>query len=249
MQYTELVKQFPFVNLSQIGASSLQDRTETKYALPAHLLPELFSRMLPHYQILEIDGRRINTYDTLYLDTPALDLYFSHHNNRSIRFKIRFRTYTESRLQFLEIKHKTNKDRTHKDRILLTNTSERITGPAADFLFCSSGWKAESLVPTARIGYSRITFIGKEKGERITFDVDMNCNGFGQQADFSKLVVAEMKQLRSGRCAFKDIVRGMYIREGSLSKYCMSMISLQPRLKANNFKAQMMRINQITHAS
>ena len=249
MQPAELVKLFSSLHLREIEASSLQNRRETKYALHARLLPELFSRMLPHYQVLEIDGRRVNAYDTLYLDTPALHLYFEHHQGRGNRCKIRFRTYTESKLQFLEIKHRTNKDRTYKDRLLLTNFSERLEGPAAGFLISNSAWKPGALVPTARIRYSRITFIGIESGERITLDLNLHFSGFGGSHTTGDLVIAELKQLRKAHCPFTNIAAEMHLRDGALSKYCHALTSLQPGLKANNFKAQLTRINQIAHVS
>jgi len=69
-----------------------------------------------YYRILDINGVRQNQYDSIYFDTPDLDLYHLHHNDRKNRFKIRYRKYVDSNLSFFELKMKNNKYRTIKKR-------------------------------------------------------------------------------------------------------------------------------------
>ena len=75
------------------------------------------------YKVLEIDGRRIFNYKTIYLDTHEYMMYLQHHNNKLNRYKIRIREYSDTSSKYLEIKFKTNTDRTVKDRIKLTKES------------------------------------------------------------------------------------------------------------------------------
>ena len=44
-------------------------------------------------------------------------MYLKHHNNKLNRYKIRFREYVDNDEKFLEVKYKTNTERTIKDRI------------------------------------------------------------------------------------------------------------------------------------
>jgi hypothetical protein len=54
---------------------TLLHRTDTKYLLSEGQLYRALNRLTEHYQILEIDGRRVHRYRTLYLDTQELALY------------------------------------------------------------------------------------------------------------------------------------------------------------------------------
>jgi hypothetical protein len=51
-------------------------------------------------------------YETTYLDTEGREMFMAHQNGRTVREKIRVRTYKDSGLTFLEVKNK-NKQRTH----------------------------------------------------------------------------------------------------------------------------------------
>ncbi len=62
-------------------------------------------------------GKRLNHYRTLYFDTPDFELYLLHVNGRADRYKVRSREYTDTHLSYLEVKHRTPKDRTIKERL------------------------------------------------------------------------------------------------------------------------------------
>ena len=55
-------------------------------------------------------------------------------------------------------------------------------------------------------------------------------------------MIAEVKSERMIALKFNEIMKKHKIRSGSLSKYCLGLISLNPKLKQNNFK---MMLNQI----
>src|ERR1700749_1249511 len=95
----------------------LMNRTDTKFTFTSAQLEMVLSEVLENYFILEVDGKRISRYRTLYYDTFNYNLYTKHHNGELNGYKIRHRTYVESEIGFLEIKFKNNKGRTIKDRI------------------------------------------------------------------------------------------------------------------------------------
>ncbi len=62
-----------------MNAVRLMDRTDSKFVLPIGRLSVLLAGTSTDYRVLEIAGKRLMTYKTLYYDTPDLQLYHRHH--------------------------------------------------------------------------------------------------------------------------------------------------------------------------
>ena len=116
--FKDLIKDFDPITLDEMDEVKLMSRTDTKFAFSSAKLPQLLSRMLPFYRILNINNKLIHDYKSLYYDTSENKFYLDHHNNRVNRNKIRFREYVDSGLVFLEIKTKNNKGKTIKKRTM-----------------------------------------------------------------------------------------------------------------------------------
>ena len=118
MKLKEQLKTFAPIDLKQMDRVKLLRRSDTKYLISKKRVSDLLPSLVRDYFILEIDGNRIASYHTAYLDTPDKKYYKHHHQGRNKRHKVRFRTYVESCLSFLEVKlkhkEKTNKKRIHK---------------------------------------------------------------------------------------------------------------------------------------
>ena len=129
--------------LAEQMQARLMNRVDTKFLVPAYLLDACLRGLEHHYSILEIDGRRRFTYDTLYFDTPERQLYLDHHNGKLNRFKLRIRHYRETGDSFLEVKKKNNRERTIKNRLPLTSqtvaSAMRSNSNHADHLTCFCG--------------------------------------------------------------------------------------------------------------
>src|SRR4051812_18873006 len=95
----------------------LMNRTDTKFLFTTDQFETVLNEVAPYYKVLEVNGKRLNHYKTLYYDTSDLALYNKHHNGKLNRYKIRHRTYVESDTGFLEVKFKNNKGRTIKNRV------------------------------------------------------------------------------------------------------------------------------------
>ena len=87
---------FEPIALEDVGRAELPHRYDTKFAVPEGALANLLERCLGHYRILEVQGTRVAPYETVYFDTPALDLYHAHYERRFPRVKVRVRTYLDS---------------------------------------------------------------------------------------------------------------------------------------------------------
>ena len=119
-EINDAVHRFTSHNLQQQDDASLMDRVDTKYLLPVPLMLDGFSRLDQDYTVLEIDSQRLFTYQNTYFDSENLNYYLLHHNGKLNRHKVRYRRYLETDTEFFEIKFKTNKSRTIKQRELLT---------------------------------------------------------------------------------------------------------------------------------
>jgi hypothetical protein len=208
-------------------------------------LPQILNDCKEHYRVVEINGQRYSSYETLYYDTEDYRLYNQHHSGKLNRYKVRKRTYVESNLSFLEVKFKDNKGRTTKDRVKLkTNT---IDGNAIEFLEKETPLKAKDLKPSVNITYSRITLVHKGLSERITIDVNLTVSKDAHSRKFHNLVIAEVKQNKSSNSEFTHLMREFRIKEGSMSKYCIGVSNLVEEVKKNNFKEKNNKIIKLNH--
>ena len=50
------------ISLSEMDGVKLMNRSDTKFTFRADKLPSLFENLIPFYNVLEIDGKRIHSY-------------------------------------------------------------------------------------------------------------------------------------------------------------------------------------------
>ena len=115
-EISKITASFSPIKLAEMDNVKLMSRSDTKFAFKFSKLPELLNQMMPFYKVLEINGKFIHDYKSLYFDTDDRKFYLDHHNGRVNRNKVRFREYVGSDLTFLEIKRKNNKGKTIKKR-------------------------------------------------------------------------------------------------------------------------------------
>jgi hypothetical protein len=236
---------FETLSLAELGSAALMDRIDTKFLVPAMAVPGLLDRCVGHYRLLEVNGTVLARYNTRYFDTPDLRLYHAHHAGRTPRVKVRVRTYVDSKMGFLEIKLKTNKERTLKARVPVDpdaqNPLERLSRDAFFGLPLSAADLRESVV----IDYTRLTLVRKDEPERLTLDLMLSFTRDGRVRSYPGVVVAEVKQERRGPSYFHEAMRELGVREGALSKYCLGIASLEERAKKNRFKGALRRLQRI----
>jgi len=245
---SRLAQIFPPIQLAAMEGVALLDRRETKYILHLELLLRLLPMLSATYRILTIADQPLARYRTLYFDTPDLALYHSHHAGALNRFKVRTREYVDSAYSFLEVKQKTNKQRTVKERIatphMLTDLDERSRA----FLATVCPLPATDLTPVLWNTYRRITLVSVAHQERVTFDIDLQFQWQNRCHTLPKLVTVEVK--RAGRCQDSPLVQllhDQHVRRGGISKYCLGVSLLYPTVKANKFKKKHRRIAKILH--
>ena len=67
--------------------ASMLERLDNKYVLRGAVLGQALEALQQEFDILEIDGRREFTYETMYFDDARRSSYFDHHQGRRRRCK------------------------------------------------------------------------------------------------------------------------------------------------------------------
>ena len=244
MELNKQLKSFAPINLKQMDRVKLLRRTDTKYLISKKRVSDLLSFLVQDYFILEIDGNRIASYHTAYLDTPEKTYYKHHHQGRNKRHKVRFRSYVESGLSFLEVKLK-DKGKTNKKRIMSIQKNS-LDVAQKDFLKEWIPDDLEQLQTSLENTFQRVTLVHKIEQERVTIDFNLNFVLKNQTIPLGEQVIIEIKQSRVNRnSVISKLLRSNLIRPFRLSKYCIGSILMDEGLKYNRFKSKLLKINQI----
>jgi len=245
----QLLNEMSPISLKDMDAVRLMDRIDTKYVIHAERFESFIKKIKNDYFVQEINGTRVNDYQTTYLDTPNEDMFLAHQNGKSDREKIRIREYIGSDLVFLEVKHKNNKGQTQKvrtaisDRELFRNEDNRA------FLHSHSNYELNNLYPIIENSFNRITLVNRSKTERLTLDCDINF--LNLETRMSKMipdiVIIEVKQNGQFFSPAREILAKERIKPVSISKYCLGVVLTNPSLKYNRFKKKLMQINKLTN--
>jgi hypothetical protein len=106
-QLEPVVAAFASITLEELDRrAALQTRVDRKYVVTHRALEHVLGTIGDAYEMLEIHGRRVFGYRTMYFDTPSLTTYRDHVQRRRKRFKCRSRHYVDSGLHLFEVKLK-----------------------------------------------------------------------------------------------------------------------------------------------
>ena len=231
----------------------LQNRTDTKFVFEADLLPAILDDIKEQYFILEINQKRTNSYTTLYYDTEELQSYIQHHNGKANRIKVRFRKYIESNLNYLEVKFKNNKGRTIKTRKKINEIEEKLSNDSITFVNDNSHsfFGDEKVIPVLWNSFTRLTLVHKSANERLTIDLNLSFKSFDKsvEKEIPHIIIAEVKQEKASvNSGFIKAIKKYHIRKSGMSKYCVGTALLNNKVKKNNFKERILKINKLQYA-
>ena len=244
-----LLAGFAPIGLRDLGDSSLLDRVDTKYVVGVSPLMEALEQVSGQYSVLSVDGRRLNHYQTLYFDTPDFEIYKQHHNGWGDRYKIRARRYVGSDVAFFEVKHRTNRSRTIKSRLPITDVTTRIDGESVAFVNANTPFASQFLEPKLWNDYQRVTLVSKTSAERVTIDLNIEFGWEDSYSAFPGVAIIEVKQASLAQHSdFNAQMRRLGVRPGSFSKYCAGVYTLYHPAKSNNFKPYFRQLNKVMGA-
>jgi hypothetical protein len=242
---------FDSISLKEMDGVELMDRFDTKYVFPVVGMESLLSSLQPRYRVLEVKGVRRCRYENRYFDTAEREFFLAHHNGKAKRLKVRFRSYVDSNATFFEIKCKTNKGKTVKQRISYPSIPELIDPTLHELLtqFMPVD-TANRLVPTLDNAFVRTTLVNKEMTDRLTIDTNVTFLHENRHDDISHLAIVELKQQGPNLSPFmRDAFHQAGMLPVSISKYAIGTALLFPELKQNNFKHKLHFINKLVHAA
>lgn len=242
----DILKDFAPVFLKDMGKVSLMNRQDTKYVFTEDQLPSILNKLSEFYNILEIDGLRQMSYSNVYFDTDDFMFYNNHQRGKMNRYKIRNRRYDDSDLSFCEVKFKSNKSRTQKERKVIKELFSEFDQESIEFLDKKSPVKVEALSAKLFMDFKRITLVHKTWQDRCTLDLALRANNETNEFEFKGIVIAEIKQEKfSPQCDFNLVLKSEKIYPKGFSKYCISMAKLYDTLKTNRFKPRLLMLDKL----
>lgn len=243
----DVLAAFKPISLEEMGKVKLMNRIDTKYVTSFDKVRELLQVASGSYMVQEIEGGRNMPYYTKYFDTPDVEMFYQHQRGKKNRQKIRMRIYEgSSTLPFIEIKTKSNKGRTHKDRLSMTEGNELL--PYFNFLSNYSHYDPSSLIPRVENHFYRITLVNEEMTERVTIDTGLEFRNLttGNEVKLPGIGIIEWKRDgRNSRSYLGDILKNLRIHESGFSKYCIGMASTDETLRQNRLKPRLRMIERL----
>lgn len=242
-----LAQDFNPISLKQIDAVALLNRIDTKFVMTISQLLTALATLRQDYQMLVVNGQRLNHYRTLYFDAPHFDLYHQHVNGRADRYKVRSREYTDTSLSFLEVKHKTNKGRTIKERLFTEEPVVQMTLEAESWLEDVLPFQCQTLEPKMWNAFTRLTMVDKQHRERVTLDVDLAFYTADKTIRLDGIVIGELKMEADNLASpFMSQMRDQRIHPQGFSKYCIGVALLYDQVKKNAMKPKLLKLEKMT---
>lgn len=240
---------FTPITLDEMDAVKLMNRSDTKFTFHVDKLPMLLNAIKPYYSVLKVNEFRIGRYNTIYYDTDDNSMFTDHQNGLGDRYKIRRRDYLNDHISFLEIKHKTNKGKTQKKRIVINDTDDLANENICKFIEKRTEYKPTTLGESIHNAFSRITLVNKNFPERATLDFNLSFATKDKQLDLPFLAIAEIKQEKQN--ALSDIKNYLLYQERlkpqSMSKYCLGALLLKDDIKYNTFKEKLYQLQKLSN--
>jgi len=254
-RYTSKLQDFKTISLTELNATaSFLKRIDKKYLISYKQFAKILDELMDDFYVLEIKGKKIFSYDNIYMDTPDYHFYDQHQNKKKIRTKIRTRYYIDSNSAFFEFKHK----------VKWVTSKYRYEFPSEEHGFMTKGkkrffewvWqsmyentKAPKISPSIETKYKRITLVKKDWTERLTIDFDVRTNDLrdskSTDVELKNLVIVESKSL-SKKCKSSEIMKKHKIKKAkSCSKYSLWVVYSGLAKKYDTFANTMREIKKI----
>lgn len=243
----------PVVSTARLGSVSLDalvteaalmSRVDRKYLVPLHEAQRQIDGLDSDSRVLEISGRREFSYDSVYFDTADHLSYRLTAQRRRRRFKLRTRCYLDTDAAFLEVKTKSGRGATVKERVPYGLADrERITEIGRDHVVRVLGEQGygpalvDALAPALVSRYQRTTLLLSD-GSRATIDcrlqwVNERVDGLGA-IELPDHAIIESKSTGGPSQLDRALWRTGY-RPSGISKFGTGTAALHPELPGNKW--------------
>ena len=245
----EKAQALPPITLEEMSGIKLMNRTDTKFVATIEQLHNFLLAVKGKYYIQEINESRIASYHTTYFDTEDYQMYRMHHAGRSVREKIRVRTYMDSDDTFFEIKNKNNHGRTKKKRIPVTSLDKLHEQHCeiSPFMEKHAWYTIDEISPVIENWFNRITLVNFGKTERLTIDFNLRFHHLksNRMEQLQRIAIIELKRDGNVASPALDILRELRIKKSGFSKYCIGSALTYSILMRNNFKERLTMIGKL----
>lgn len=238
------------ITLAEMDGIKLMNRIDSKYLTDEQTLLEILAdAAAAGYRALNIEGKPITAYNSVYYDTPLLRMYYDHRNKRLVRQKVRTRAYMDSGQAFLEIKRKNNKGRTSKKRteIPLSELMDFASDDNAVAYLAKHSWfTVADISPVLATKFRRITLVNPAMTERLTIDTSLQFENYrtDRRTTLEDTVIIELKQDGRAASQMKGILLDHRIKPVRVSKYCVALTLTDPAARAGRFKLKVRAIEK-----
>lgn len=244
------VDAFDPISLPELDShAALQMRVDRKYIVDYETLARLLAELGDDYLALEIDGERLQHYDSVYFDTPVLMGYRHHMQGRRKRFKSRTRLYGGTAC-FFDLKMKGRRGETVKRRLALPPLAHgSLTSDASAFLkrelLREYGFAAPThLQPIMHTSFARLALTHASLPERLTLDFGIAFDRVGDDDRYRMRPDHVLIEAKSGSRA--GTVDRLLPRLGArplkmCSKYCLGVALSHPGLPTNPYRPLLRR--------
>jgi len=249
---SDILAQFSRSSLEESKAMSFLNRFDTKYVLKVDTALDFLRNIKDDYSLLQINDEVVQSYRTVYFDTPDLHCYNLHHNKRANRFKFRTRQYLSNGKIFNEIKQKLNIGKTVKFRqrrdiekngIPVLRELSEFDGGFMNLADCN-GYKVGGLVPSLYVFFNRITLLNKHFPERMTLDFGLGYEFGKTKVSLNNTAIVELKRDKSPeRTVSQGVLRKIHKEPGSFSKYCIGVCLTHEEAKKNRFLPRIKKLS------
>ena len=233
----------PSISLAELNdKAALQTRVDRKYALTRDEADAVLGCLGATTRVLEIEGQRFSSYESVYFDTPDLLSYRMAAHARRRRFKLRTRSYLDSQEAWLEVKTRGARSTTVKDRVAHDIADrDRLTLSARDYAdraLQSVGIASPHdlrLAPTLVTRYDRTTLFLESSLSRATIDTNLSWeSGDGRVLRRPDLVIIESKS--GSRTSEVDRLLWAHgHRPDNISKFGTGLAAIRPDLPSNKW--------------
>lgn len=238
------------VPLTALGNAALLNRVDTKYIVPASVVPALIAACAPTYRALVVDGERTFPYHTRYFDTPGLAFFRDHVTGRLPRRKVRIRSYERGGPCVLELKRKTNGGRTVKLRHAVDTNDASALRALTGAPFLDTGTPGpDAIRATLDVAFTRATLVNVDLAERVTIDLDLAYASGPGQLTFAETAIVEVKQHRRTRSPVTELLRQARYRPTRVSKYCVGVAALLSPIPVPTYRRLLSHLHAPPHAA
>lgn len=241
---------FEPIHLEQMDRVKLMNRIDQKFWFHEEQLQQILQAVSDDYYILDIDGITDFPYSSTYYDTRVDRMYTNHHNGKRNRYKVRRRSYLSTGISFLEIKFKSNKGRTFKQRIKGEYGENSFSPEECEFISANTPFTCEDLEASLINKFIRITLVNRNFRERCTIDRKLQYTKNGAWQELKHLAIIEIKT--DGRQSVSPLALALKeerIRASGFSKYCIGRVLTDRDVKRNNFKKKTRMIEKALHTN